>query len=134
MFDQDDHPSVPTWLPPERGAQGRSRMPPAAPAKPARLRQPRAQRYADLPETPIPPRQKLLTIGGESPFRHDAAKVGNRRTGAIRQAIRAEWTQWTFHPVGHSASQHRDRPEADRERPANSTYWSSSTSSSNSTT
>src|SRR6516225_11760193 len=55
MFDQDDHPSVPTWPPPDRGAQGRSRMPPAAPAKPARPRPPRAQRYADLPETPIPP-------------------------------------------------------------------------------
>jgi hypothetical protein len=37
LFDRNrDHPPVPTWRPPERGAQTQSRMPLAAPAKPAR--------------------------------------------------------------------------------------------------
>src|SRR6516164_10274463 len=100
MFDQDDHPSVPTWLQPERGAQGRSRMPPAAPAKSARPRQPRAQRYADLPETPIPPapaglppRQKPLTIGGESPFRARAGRPGTAHPpfqGILPQPVEAD--------------------------------------------
>ena len=37
LFDQNrDHPPVPTWRLPERCAQTQSRMPLAAPAKPAR--------------------------------------------------------------------------------------------------
>ena len=37
LFDRNrDHPPVPTWRPPERCAQTQSRMPLAAPAKPAR--------------------------------------------------------------------------------------------------
>ena len=80
LFDRNrDHPSVPTWRPPERGAQARSRMPLAAPAQPARSVLDGAEHRAILLSQGTPPpspiacgvtapqnRKKRLFIGGES--------------------------------------------------------------------
>ena len=77
LFDRNrDHPSVPTWRLPERCAQGRSGMPFAAPATPARSVLDGAEhsatlrahgRYRRPSRAGLPPRQIRLTIGGESP-------------------------------------------------------------------
>jgi len=77
LFDRNrGHPPVPTWRPPERGAQARSRMPPAAPAKPARSVLDGTERSAILAANGRDHRDLLggvtaplncLTIGGESP-------------------------------------------------------------------
>ena len=76
LFDRNrGHPSVPTWLLPERCAQARSRMPLAAPAKPARRVLDGAEHGAILfsqgrhhLQRGYRPSQKCLIIGGESPL------------------------------------------------------------------
>src|SRR5215467_14030312 len=85
-------------------------MPPAAPAKPACPRRPRAQRYADPPlgrqlppaSAGLPPRQKPLTIGGESPFRGEGRKACNRRVSpsAIGQKKACECSLTAVEQVG----------------------------------
>src|SRR5215472_1199819 len=62
-----------------------------------RPRRPRAQRYAHQPGTPsplaiggLPPRQKPLTIGGESPVRSEGGRsvLHNRKKIALYQMPR----------------------------------------------
>jgi hypothetical protein len=117
LFDRKrDHPPVPTWRPPKPCAQTQSRMPLAAPAKPARSVLDGAEHSATLlprdaitktsPAVTAPP-ENCLIIGSlknpRRPPRDDGSPVSASRSGIGRSATRArrvERAYWVDQSAG----------------------------------